>query len=312
MKIIRQINNNAALALDGNGKELVVLGRGVGFPKMPYELTDLSRIERTFYDVNPKYFGMAADLPRPLVLACAEITERAEIELDCALNPNLPFTLADHLNFAAERLRKGIEISTPLAYDVRHLYPKETELAKQARELLAREAGLKLPDSEVVNIALHLINAEAEAGDMHSMMMTLKALSDVDGIVEKQLDITLNKESFSYSRFPCICATSSSDLPPAGRWRSGSAGCWPRCGGSTRRCISVPAPSRTISKPLGIGSATMRKPYTLCCTSAVCRRSMRPEPAPLPCPPFCMNPLNGARWAVQKILTEREVLCHGS
>ena len=146
MKIIRQINNNAALALDGNGKELVVLGRGVGFPQMPYELTDLSRIERTFYDVNPKCFGMAADLPRPLVLACAEITERAEIELDCALNPNLPFTLADHLNFAAERLRKGIEISTPLAYDVRHLYPKETELAKQARELLAREAGLKLPD----------------------------------------------------------------------------------------------------------------------------------------------------------------------
>lgn len=56
MKIIRQINNNAALALDGNGKELVVLGRGVGFPKMPYELTDLSRIERTFYDVNPKIF----------------------------------------------------------------------------------------------------------------------------------------------------------------------------------------------------------------------------------------------------------------
>lgn len=84
---------------------------------------------------------------------------------------------------------------------MRHLYPKETELAKQARELLAREAGLKLPDSEVVNIALHLINAEAEAGDMHSMMMTLKALSDVDGIVEKQLAITLNKESFSYSRF---------------------------------------------------------------------------------------------------------------
>lgn len=30
MKIIRQINNNAALALDGNGKELVVLGRGSG------------------------------------------------------------------------------------------------------------------------------------------------------------------------------------------------------------------------------------------------------------------------------------------
>lgn len=304
MKIIRQINNNAALALDGNGKELVVLGRGVGFPKMPYELTDLSCIERTFYDVNPKYFGMAADLPRPLVLACAEITERAEIELDCALNPNLPFTLADHLNFAAERLRKGIEISTPLAYDVRHLYPKETELAKQARELLAREAGLKLPDSEVVNIALHLINAEAEAGDMHSMMMTLKALSDVDGIVEKQLAITLNKESFSYSRFSM----------------------------HLRYLIQRLASCRQVEERISGMLAQMRREYPRvyqCAraiadyfqatwnwqcndASAVCRRSMRPEPAPRPCPPFCMNPPNGARWAVQKILTEREVLCHGS
>ena len=33
MRIIRQINNNAALALDGNGKELVVLAAGSGSPK---------------------------------------------------------------------------------------------------------------------------------------------------------------------------------------------------------------------------------------------------------------------------------------
>ena len=201
MKLLRKINNNAAVAQDNRGREMVVLGRGVGFHPMPYELTDLSVVYRTFYDVDPQYYEILSNLPEDALLAAADITEQSEITLHTELNPNLPFTLADHLNFAAERLRKGIEISTPLAYDVRHLYPKETELAQQARELLAREAGLELPDSEVVNIALHLINAEAEAGDMHSMMMTLKALSDVDGIVEKQLAITLNKESFSYSRF---------------------------------------------------------------------------------------------------------------
>ena len=201
MKIIRQINNNAALALDGNGKELVVLGRGVGFPQMPYELTDLSRIERTFYDVNPKCFGMAADLPRPLVLACAEITERAEIELDCALNPNLPFTLADHLNFAAERLRKGIEISTPLAYDVRHLYPKETEMADAALQILHDKAGLDLPANEAVNIAMHFINAEAESGDIHSLMLSMQIISDVNKIVEESLHIKLDKDNYNYNRF---------------------------------------------------------------------------------------------------------------
>ena len=50
MKLLRKINNNAAVAQDNRGREMVVLGRGVGFHPMPYELTDLSVVYRTFYD----------------------------------------------------------------------------------------------------------------------------------------------------------------------------------------------------------------------------------------------------------------------
>ena len=32
--IIKKINNNAALALDLTGREIVVLGTGIGFPKV--------------------------------------------------------------------------------------------------------------------------------------------------------------------------------------------------------------------------------------------------------------------------------------
>ena len=201
MKIIRQINNNAALALDGNGKELVVVGRGVGFPKMPYELTDLSRIERTFYDVSPKYFGMAADLPRPLVLACAEIAERAEIELDCALNPNLPFTLADHLNFAVERFRSGLNLTIPIAYDIRHLYPNEFDLGVKALDILKEYTGVSLPDSEAVSIAMHLINAEIENSEIHSLVKALEIQEGVESIVEREMNLKLDKDSYSYYRF---------------------------------------------------------------------------------------------------------------
>jgi len=52
MKLLRKINNNAAVAQDNRGREMVVLGRGVGFHPMPYELTDLSVVYRTFYDVD--------------------------------------------------------------------------------------------------------------------------------------------------------------------------------------------------------------------------------------------------------------------
>ena len=84
-------------------------------------MDDLSKIERTFYDIDPKYLGMIADLPQPILLTSADIAEEAEIELDCQLNPNLPLTLADHLSFAVERLKSGISLTAPIAYDISHL-----------------------------------------------------------------------------------------------------------------------------------------------------------------------------------------------
>ena len=90
MKLLRKINNNAAVAQDNRGREMVVLGRGVGFHPMPYELTDLSVVYRTFYDVDPQYYEMLASLPEEALLAAADITEQAEITLHTELNPNLP------------------------------------------------------------------------------------------------------------------------------------------------------------------------------------------------------------------------------
>ena len=70
---------------------MVVLGRGVGFGQLPYELTDMSVVYRTFYDVDPKYFDVVGSLPQDVVLASADIIEQAEISLGCDLNPNLPW-----------------------------------------------------------------------------------------------------------------------------------------------------------------------------------------------------------------------------
>lgn len=201
MKIITKINNNAAIAVDAAGKELVVLGNGVGFPKVPYELNDLSKIKRTFYDVNPGCVKLLSELPQSFLIASAEIVEEAEMELDCELNSNLPFTLADHLYFAAERYEKGIDIRTPLAYDIIHLYPKEIELGRKTLMTLKKHANVKLPEEEAVNIALHFINAETENGDMHSMMQMIEIIARVDEIIEKNLEVDLDRESYYYSRF---------------------------------------------------------------------------------------------------------------
>lgn len=201
MKIIKKINNNVALARDNAGKELVVFGRGVGFPATPYELTDLSRIQRTFYDIKSNYVELAADLPEDMILLAADIVELAQSGLDCQLNPNMPFTLADHLSFAIERFYNGIEISTPLSYDVAHFYPVEVSLSHRALELIKERKGIELPESEAINIALHLVNGELENSDMHATLKATEVIRDISGIIEQNLHIQLDTTSFNYSRF---------------------------------------------------------------------------------------------------------------
>lgn len=201
MKIIKKFNNNVALAEDGKGREMIVLGKGVGFPPMPYELNDLSRVERTFYDVNTKSMEMLRELPTKLLLAAANVAELAGDELGCPLNPNLPFTLADHLSFAIERAREGGSTFAPLAYDIEHLYPREYALAKKAVGSLRAELSVDLPDEEAISLALHLLNSESEVGDLHSTLMIAQITTEITEIVERYFDKPLPRSSFSYSRF---------------------------------------------------------------------------------------------------------------
>ena len=58
MRIIKKINNNVAVGLDSNGNEIVVFGKGIGFPEMPYELKELSKIDRTYYNIDHKYYKL--------------------------------------------------------------------------------------------------------------------------------------------------------------------------------------------------------------------------------------------------------------
>lgn len=201
MELFKKINNNVALARDAKGREMVVFGKGIGFPAMPYELTDLSLVQRSFYDVNEKYFDLLRDVPEAVFLAADDIADTAREELGCSLNTNLTYALADHLNFAIQCSREGMNVRTPLAYDIRHLYPQEYAIAKEGLHQLCSTLEVDLPESEAVSIAMHIITAENEVGDMHSTILTAKVISEISALVEESLSVKLDKDSFSFSRF---------------------------------------------------------------------------------------------------------------
>ena len=208
MQIVKKINNNVALAQDSKGNELVVFGKGIGFPAMPYELDDLSRIQRTFYNVSKRYVDLLPDLPEALMLAAGDIVEEAQDELDCELNPNLPFILADHLHFAIQRVRQGVALQTPLSYDVKHLYPKEYQIAARGMRALCEQLDVRLPESETVSVALHLINAEGRSENMHDTMANVQLIAQLSAMVEDYFHIQIDRDSFNYSRLAMAYAVS--------------------------------------------------------------------------------------------------------
>ncbi|MDB7980150.1 MULTISPECIES: PRD domain-containing protein [Faecalicoccus] len=201
MKIIKKINTSAAIALDSLGNEVVVLGKGIGFPAVPYELNDLSKIERTFYDVDSKYFNLIKHISTDILSVSADIANMAEEELDAELNPNLAFTLADHLAFAVERLRKGLDLTGAISYDIKHLYPKEAEVANKALKMFKDKVRITLPSSESASITMHLINAELKVNDYSSIFNLIKITQEIRNIIEKNLHVKMNENSYEYSRF---------------------------------------------------------------------------------------------------------------
>lgn len=74
MQAIKKINNNTVVCVDRNGKQLIAMGRGLGFPQLPREIS-LAEIERTFYNISPQYVAAISELDPAMVDFAARITD---------------------------------------------------------------------------------------------------------------------------------------------------------------------------------------------------------------------------------------------
>ena len=201
MKVIKKINNNVVICLDHNNRERVAFGRGIGFPAAPYELDDLSKIDRTYYGVNSSYMGLVNEIPEEVFEVAAKIVDMAVNYIDCELSSNLVFTLADHINFAIERNQRNMNLRNPFLYDIRYFYEKEMDIGNLAVKMIRRYLKVSLPEEEAGNIALHFINAEALSEKENEFNVSDTVVEEVTYLIEKELNIRIKREDFNYSRF---------------------------------------------------------------------------------------------------------------
>lgn len=205
MQVIKKINNNVALCVDADGKELVAFGKGIGFPAIPYELEDLGRIDHTFYNISDEYLAILDDIPAEMMDFSARLVDRICVLLPYGLKPNFLLTLADHLSFCIERQKKGIYVHMPLIYEISSTYPLEVRISEQILEDMKKEFHVQLNSREIYGIVLSIVNSrldEEPTPDKKGEQEQLDELiEDITQIVESDFAMRIKRDTFTYTRF---------------------------------------------------------------------------------------------------------------
>jgi len=203
-KIDRVINNNVVVVLDYGGKEIVLMGKGLGFQKKANDILDEEKVEKTFVLSNQPetshFLQMVREIPYEYVEISSEIISYAETMLNKQLNNSIYLLLTDHLNFAIERAYKGIVLPNSLLWEIKHYYSSEFEIGKEALIIIKNHTGLELSVDEAGFIAMHILNSEIDLDMSRTREMTA-LIQNVLNIIRYHFQIVIDEESIDYERF---------------------------------------------------------------------------------------------------------------
>ncbi|HEL1581100.1 TPA: PRD domain-containing protein [Streptococcus suis] len=205
MQIDKVYNNNVVQAIDDQGLELIVMGKGLGFQKKAGEQVDVSKIEKTFVLQNDNQQADLSNLYLQMGSRETEVVnsiiERAEEVLGVSFDLSLYLALGDHLHFVFQRSREGLSIENPLAWEIRKFYPKEYRLGLEALDAIKENLGLELEKGEASSIALHLINAQKNGAFGKESQTISKIVTQILDIVRLHFGSVTYEEDTSYHRF---------------------------------------------------------------------------------------------------------------
>jgi len=203
MEVKQIINNNVISALDPSGREVVIMGKGIGFHGKHGSI-EKTMIEKVFYldDLGAlnRFKELLVNLPLEHIKVSNDIITYANMVLKKKLNQNIYITLTDHINFAIERYNQGMLFENPLFWEVKSLYRKEYLIGEYSLALINKELKIMLPIDEAASIALHIVNAEYDSSMGDTMSIT-KHMPEVFQLVKEDFHVEFEEESLEYERF---------------------------------------------------------------------------------------------------------------
>lgn len=205
MRIEKVINNNLVRSRK-DGKEIMVMGKGVGFQKKKNDPIDVSAVERVYVVESTEGRNQLEEfltrIPYPYVQTANQVIDYCRQELNKRLDDSIWLGLTDHLYYAIQRARQGIRVRNGLLWEISRYYAPEYKVAQEALRMVEKKHGVDLPDSEAGFIALHLVNAQMnDRVKLQETMQMTERIRESLKIVKYHYNIELNEESLYYERF---------------------------------------------------------------------------------------------------------------
>ncbi|MFU0789956.1 MAG: transcription antiterminator [Virgibacillus proomii] len=202
-RVKKSLNNNVLIALDGQEKEVVLIGNGIGFHYKKKDIVDAQKVEKMFVlrdqQEQQQYKQLIPNVDEALLHSIISAIDLIRKRSDVMLNESVHVALTDHILFAVNRMMKGLEIKNPFLAETKTLYPFEYEIASEIVDFMNQRLDIHLPEGEIGFIALHVHSAisNKRLSDINKYSQLVTQFVD---IIEEQLKIKVDKDGVEYIR----------------------------------------------------------------------------------------------------------------
>ena len=205
MRIFKTLNNNVAVVRDENGREKIIMGKGICFQKKAGDNVSDDVVDKVFFlseaEVNSKFQVLIEDIPLEHIAVGEEIITEAKLVLGNKLNDMIYISLIDHVHTSIVRFLDGITVKNVLLWDIRRFYKEEFQIGMQALDLIEEKCKVRLSEDEAGFIALHLANAQMNEEKMHNMYEITRIMQEIVNIVKYFFHVNFNEDDVYYYRF---------------------------------------------------------------------------------------------------------------
>lgn len=205
MKVIKVLNNSLLLAVDNDGYEVVLMGKGIGFNKSIGYKIENKDIEKVFIlkdrTISRNIIQLANEIDSKYFELAKAIIDYAIEKYQIALMEYIYLSLTDHIALTVKRIQSNMLIPNLYNAVIRQFNTREYDIGEFAVELIKEKLDINIPEEEIGNIAIHFINAQKDDSSKNNDKEITEFVKSILDIVKDTFAIDYNVRNIAFNRF---------------------------------------------------------------------------------------------------------------